>query len=207
MTLYSYVVARDYGFAPNPFLGFCTLATCKPGIRKGAKVGDWIVGIGSKQYGLEGRLVYAMQVTETCSFDEYWRDPRFRQKRPNLRGSLKQAFGDNIYHRDADTGRWIQEASHHSFPNGRANPANVRHDTQAPRVLVSTDFVYWGGDGPVIPARFRRAHGENVCCQRGYKCDFSEVFVTSFVQWIRLQGTWGYAGRPREFARAGLRFL
>src|SRR5262245_31415483 len=42
--LYSYVVARDYGFAPNPFYGFCTLATCKPDIRRTADIGDWIVG-------------------------------------------------------------------------------------------------------------------------------------------------------------------
>ena len=27
---YSYVVARDYGFAPNPFNGILTLAACKP---------------------------------------------------------------------------------------------------------------------------------------------------------------------------------
>ena len=32
---YSYIITRDYGFAPNPFGGVCTLATCKPKIRKG----------------------------------------------------------------------------------------------------------------------------------------------------------------------------
>ena len=30
MTLYSYIVKHDNGFAPNPFHGFCTLACCKP---------------------------------------------------------------------------------------------------------------------------------------------------------------------------------
>jgi thiamine monophosphate kinase len=83
--LYSYVVARDYGFAPNPFFGACTLATCKPMIRKGAAVGDWVVGTGSKGYGLQGRLVYVMNVSETMNYDEYWSDPRYRNKRPNLR--------------------------------------------------------------------------------------------------------------------------
>ena len=48
MTIYSYVVARDYGFAPNPFYGCCTLATCKPIIRRMAQVGDWVIGTGSK---------------------------------------------------------------------------------------------------------------------------------------------------------------
>ena len=35
--LYSYVFDHDYGFAPNPFHGVCTLATCKPSIREHAE--------------------------------------------------------------------------------------------------------------------------------------------------------------------------
>src|SRR6266851_8012960 len=108
MRIYSYVVARDYGFAPNPFFSFCTLATCKPMIRKTAQVGDWIVGTGSKTCGLGGFLVYAVKVAETCTYDQYWEDPRFLVKRPNLRGSLKQAYGDNIYHRNPGARGWVQ---------------------------------------------------------------------------------------------------
>jgi hypothetical protein len=39
-SIFVYVVKHDGGFAPNPFHGFCTLACCKPKIRKGAKEGD-----------------------------------------------------------------------------------------------------------------------------------------------------------------------
>ena len=77
LRLYSYVVARDFGFAPNPFHGFCTLATCKPEIRRTAHVGDWIVGTGSKPNDLEGRLVYAMRSSEAISFDEFWKTSAF----------------------------------------------------------------------------------------------------------------------------------
>ena len=117
MKLYSYVVARDFGFAPNPFYQFCTLGTCKPKIRRHAEVGDWVVGTGSKTCSREGHLVFVMQVTEIMSFNGYWLDPRFNQKKPNLRGSKKQAFGDNIYHRGSgDLGEWWQELdSHHSY--------------------------------------------------------------------------------------------
>ena len=81
MKLYSYVVARDFGFAPNPFFGFCTLATCKPKIREHASVGDWVVGTGAKvRYGYSGRLIYAMQVSEVLDFNTYWSDPRFIQR-------------------------------------------------------------------------------------------------------------------------------
>ena len=48
MEYYSYVIKRDFGFAPNPFGEFCTLATCKPVIRKVANVNDWVFGISPK---------------------------------------------------------------------------------------------------------------------------------------------------------------
>jgi hypothetical protein len=203
MKLFSYVVARDYGFAPNPFFGACTLATCKPRIRSVAQVGDWIVGTGSRAYGLQGRLVFAMLVDEALHYDDYWTDPRFQAKKPNLYGSLKQAYGDNIYHRDMAR-RWLQADSHHSFPDGRPNKANIRTDTQAPRVLISHDYTYWGGSGPTIPARFRTPE-INVLAHRNHKSVFPNTFVTAFIRWIRSLGAVGYAGRPREFtARTSL---
>lgn len=199
MRLFSYVVARDYGFAPNPFFGYCTLATCKPKIRKQAQVGDWVVGTGSKRFNLQGRLVFAMKVAEALSYEQYWEDPRFRRKRPNLQGSVKQAFGDNIYHRDSKTKKWVQENSHHSFSDGRPNPANVRHDTQEPRVLIASKFAYWGRNGPKISPHFRRANGTDVCCVRGHKCNFSAAFTLKFVTWLQSLGAMGYVNPPREF--------
>jgi hypothetical protein len=200
MRIYSYVVARDYGFAPNPFFGICTLATCKPLIRKRATIGDWVIGTGSKRYGLQGKLVYAMKVSETLTFDQYWSDPRFSQKKPNLKGSLKQAYGDNIYHRNSKTGKWLQENSHHSHPDSRSNRANIRHDTQAPRVLLATEYAYYGGSGPTIPRQFRQSRGRNICCQQpGHKCIFPDDFVVSFVEWIKSLGLSGFISPPKEF--------
>lgn len=196
MTLYTYVVVWDFGFAPNPFWGLCTLATCKPMIRKNAQIGDWVVGLGSKQNGLDGRIVYAMRVGETCSYDDYWNLPRFRKKRPNLQGSLKQAFGDNIYHRDPESRQWQQANSHHSFPNGKRNVANVNRDTQSPRVLIGSEFKYWGGSGPSIPTRFRDPTRPNVCCHRGHKCIFPPDFVARFIAWINSFQEKGRIGTP-----------
>lgn len=196
MRTFSYVVARDYGFAPNPFHGFCTIATCKPEIRRLANVDDWVIGTGSKSLSNESRLVFAMRVTETLSFDDYWADQRFAAKRPNLRGSLKQAFGDNIYHRSPSTGLWLQENSHHSYANGEPNQRNIDHDTKAPRVLVSTDFVYWGGEGPKLPDRFRNFDGFDICAGRGYKSKFPEALTEHIVSWIRSLEATGYVGSP-----------
>lgn len=199
MTLYSYVVARDYGFAPNPFYNACTLATCKPLIRRYANIGDWIVGTGSKRKDLENHLVFAMQVAETLSYDEYWADTRFRYKKPVLTGSIKQSFGDNIYHRHPKTRRWIQENSHHSFKDGRPNPRNIAHDTQTNRMLIGFDFVYWGRFGPLIPKQFRSSNFD-VRAHRGYKSKFSnKSMIVAFIQWIRSTGASGYAGVPAEW--------
>lgn len=38
-TLFSYCIPYDDGAAPNPFWGLCTLAICKPRIRRAAKEG------------------------------------------------------------------------------------------------------------------------------------------------------------------------
>jgi len=45
MSVFSYVVKNDGGFAPNPFHGSCTLACCKPKIRNVASAGDIVVGL------------------------------------------------------------------------------------------------------------------------------------------------------------------
>ena len=98
MRCFSYVVARDFGFAPNPFYAKCSLATCKPLIREKAEIGDWIAGFGSARYGAKEQLLFAMRVTYKSTFNEYWDSPEYQCKKPVLNGSLKQMYGDNIYH-------------------------------------------------------------------------------------------------------------
>jgi Nucleotide modification associated domain 2 len=203
MRLHSYVVARDYGFAPNPFFGVCTLATCKPRIRSVAEVGDWVVGTGSKRRNRDKNVVYAMRVTELITFNKYWGDPRFQTKKPCLRGSKKQAFGDNIYFKDAKTGHWHQANSHHSLADGSTNHTNVATDTQADRVLVSHDFVYWGGSGPELPRRFLSygCNHVNICAGRNHKNSFPLGLVREFLEWIRSQNEKGYSGEPLDWSR------
>ncbi len=200
MKLYSYVVARDFGFAPNPFFGFCTLATCKPKIRQHASVGDWVVGTGAKLvYGYSGRLIYAMQVSEILDFDTYWNDPRFIQKRPNLTGSLQVLYGDNIYHRVG--GRWVQADSHHSLEHGRVNKENLTWDTSVNRLLVASKFIYWGRSAPTIPIAFRSFGKENddICSGRGHRV-FAKELPMAFASWLEEEGKWGVQGEPLEFA-------
>jgi hypothetical protein len=201
MTLFSYVVARDYGFAPNPFGGYCTLATCKPDIRASAQVGDWIVGTGSATQGRAGYLVYAMKVEETCTFDEYWNDPRFESKKPNLHASKMLAFGDNIYHHDVN-GNWIQVDSHHSYHDGTPNDANIERDTKADRVLIATQFSYFGGDGPEIPDFLRNYRGYDLCKSGpGHRRDAPDDMVKEFISWYLSLSASQLEGLPIDWSR------
>lgn len=149
--LYSYPITRDFGFAPNPFHGYCTLATCKPGIRKSAKVGDWVMGLGGSTLpSVKRKCIYLMKVTEKIDFSQYWSDGRFFLKKPVRNGSRVQMLGDNIYHKDID-GSWIQEDSHHSNSDGSMNEYNLNRDTgRCDKVLVSDSFFYFGADAVVI---------------------------------------------------------
>ena len=198
--LYTYIVRYDIGFAPNPFYGVCTLATCKPGIRERAKIGDWVAGVGSKQKDQDGRLVFAMQVDEALSYDEYWSDTRFKRKVPNRVGSLKQQYGDNIYHRALGEDTWIQEDGRHSLEDGSPNMDHIKRDTSAPRVLISENFVYYGNNSVEIPGIFRYWEGHDVCGHGpGYRCNFPEDMRDTIIGWLTEQADEGIAGEPPDW--------
>lgn len=186
MNLFVYVVRHDSGFAPNPFFGYCTLATCKPGIRKSAQKGDWIAGVGSKQKGQTGKLVYAMKVEEMMSFDTYWDDSRFLVKRPHLSGSLKLRNGDNIYHRPTVCDSWIQEDGCHSNDDGSPNYDHIERDTSISRVLISQEFVYYGKSAVDIPVKFLNWGDKDMFVGvRGYRCHFPRELQDRFIEWVQ----------------------
>ena len=113
-----------------------------------------------------------------------------------MHASVKKAFGDNIYYRDDNSGGWLQLDSHHSHDDGMQNNRNVRNDTQVNRVLVSNDFIFWGGSGPPLPP----FSGETVChSTQGHRCNFPGEVVDDFVTWIRSFNDIGYCGIPLDW--------
>ena len=150
--VYIYVVDRDFGFAPNPFHGICTLATCKPGIRNTAKVGDWVIGMGGARLKATGRCVFAMRITEKITFNSYWSSPLYFDKKPVRNGSYRMMVGDNIYFLNSHSKQWQQADSHHSNADGSLNEKNLSTDTKSDKVLVSRHFYYFGSAAPHVPA-------------------------------------------------------
>ena len=188
MTLYSYIVAYDDGFAPNPFHGVCTLACCKPGIRRSAQRGDYIVGLGPRRSG--NRVVFAMKVEETLGFDDYWHDERFRAKRPDRAAGGVKALGDNIYYLN-EAGEWQQEPSNHSHKDGRQSQYFTRLDTGGENVLIGQNFIYWGGDGPPLPANL-----EGLIGGRGHRSRSNDKYIPDFLEWFNSQEERGLPGPP-----------
>jgi hypothetical protein len=195
MKLFSYVVARDFGFAPNPFGGICTLATCKPGIRKTSNLNDWVIGIGSKRHNASHRLIYAMQVSEKITYNEYWEAQRFRMKRPYMNGSLKQTYGDNIYFHNEELNEWQQANSHHSLEDGSVNMLNLNRDTKSSHVLIADYFFYFGKNHVEIPDHLLGVAYDG----RGYKYSFEPALVLSFLEWLQNNYQPGYHGDPIQF--------
>jgi hypothetical protein len=204
--VYFYVVARDFGFASNPFHGMCTLATCKPTIRRTARAGDWVVGMGGTKLNAVGRCIYAMQVTDAVIFEKYWEDLEFRAKRPVRNGSRKTIVGDNIYHRSPSSKKWQQEDSHHSKPDGSPDPHNIQHDTQTNRVLVSSRFYYFGRTAPRVPEEilgdlgFRNGIGHRVFSIQDAQ-PFLSWLETSFGSQVNL-----VLGDPFQFTQSAARY-
>lgn len=150
---YFYKVNHDYGLAPNPFHGYCTLAVCKSQIRnnKNLNKGDWIIGISGNALGHENRLIFAMCVEEKITFNKYWNDERFINKKPVVNGSLVQMYGDNFYHKEEKN--WIQEDSAHSLGDGNTNEKHLKRDVGGNYVLISKEFYYFGDKSPEIPEK------------------------------------------------------
>jgi hypothetical protein len=177
-TLFSYTVRSDDGAAPNPFGGMCTLAICKPGIRRAAQVGDWIAGLGSVNApsgDLSQRLVYAMRVDEILTLGEYDRQAmrRWPHRVPNLECmSLQARLGDCIY--DFSQGGPQQRHGVHS-------PPDATRDLSGINALVSRDFYYFGSRAIELPAKFLRLRHPT----EGFKSNINHDIAADFVLWIR----------------------
>lgn len=197
MNCFRYKIEHDYGFAPNPFHGICTLATCKGDIRKNKhlQIGDWVIGLGSKSMGNLNHIIFAMQVEEKITFDEYWQNPRFECKKPCLNGSLVQMYGDNVYHTDLKSGVVKQENCAHSLPDGSVNKQHFDRDVSGKYVLLSTKFFYFGDNAPEIPQEFSYIYD----VPRSLK--FWDLFgetakIQNFIDWLEKNFHYGISGDP-----------
>lgn len=180
--LFSYTIPVDDGAAPNPFHGICTLAICKPAIRRVAKKGDWVAGLGSvnaPKGDLSGKLVYAMRVEEVITLQEYdsQADRRWPAKIPNLESlDLADHLGDCIY--DYSAGNIPEQRA------GVHNSLNQSTDLGGENVLISKHFYYFGARAIDLPPKLQPIVHQT----QSHKSNANKLLFTKFVEWIEKLG-------------------
>ncbi len=150
MRIFVYVLKFDSGFAPNPFHGWCTLACCKPAIRRTSRPGDWIVGLTPRALG--NRVAYAMRVAESLSFEEYWSDPRFKSKRPRWK---KGASRVSKRAETTATNRWVLVSSDNIRPRIGITSTIGRVNRTRQKTSVASAFLSRGGSATLEPTHGR----------------------------------------------------
>jgi len=170
--LYTYVVKVDAGFSPNPFWGACTLAACTPN-HQGSRIkpGDWVAGFLNK--AREHRFLYAMQVDKIIGLDDYFHEPRYQNKKPNLSGTWKERCGDNIYSL-GDDGEWIQHRNRFHL-----DEHIKEQDTRHARVFIGKRFWYLGKSAVMPPTKFNPLAGG-----RGARVNHDPILVNEFCLWV-----------------------
>ena len=182
--LYTYVVRYDNGVAPNPFWGTCTLAVCKPAIRRTAQIGDWILGTGSKQshlapgetHDLSGAAVYAMQVTgkmPLAAYDQHCRQ-HLPEKIPDLSSlDWRCRVGDCLYDFGGDIHTPALRPGYHE--DGERS-----RDLGGVNVLLSDCFAYFGAAAPDLPASLQHL----VHAGQGHRGWSDAEKVAAFEKWF-----------------------
>lgn len=198
-----YKLTHDSGFAPNPFHGYLTLATCKPAVRRARLVGEWVAGFASKELVERSRrngidvpfqgLVYLARVAEVLPLHAYFEDPRFQAKQPKSgRGTLIDRCGDNIYYRGPQGHGYfqLQNEHHHS--------GETDHDTGGRNALIASDFYYFGRNALIPEGGWRLLLGHDLSPGRTFGCQPS--FVEKVLKHLAALGIQpGIHGMPSGF--------
>jgi hypothetical protein len=183
MTLFSYCLRYDDGAAPNPYWGMCSLAICKPAIRRMARKGDWVLGLGSTNAprlgNISGDMVYAMKVTRVLSmpeYDEFCRES-LHGKIPDWNNSdFRRRVGDCIYDFGSGGTPLLRRSVH--------TERNRERDLSGRSVLLSTHFYYFGDEPEILPKRLSAlAHPT-----QGHKSHANDPYINEFIKWIENRG-------------------
>lgn len=181
--LYSYVLKNDNGSAPNPFWGTCTLTICKPAIRRTAKIGDWVIGTGSKNsklkdgkmHNLAGSLVYAMKIDDKMTladYDKYCQN-KLQEKIPKwFNSDWRRRLGDCIYDYSQAREPSIRVAVH--------KEKNRVRDLSGIYALLSNHFYYFGEEPRPLPSELKVI----VKRSQGHLVIEDSILIKKFERWI-----------------------
>lgn len=177
MKLHTYTLRYDFGAAPNPFWGICTLAIARPALRLVAEVDDWIVGLGSPRTALgdlSAHLVYAMKVTNKMTLEEYDQFCKtfLPRKMPDWRNKdYRMRMGDCIYN-FATPDPKIRTSVH--------TEDNKLKDLEGKYALLSKQFYYFGDLPELLPDDLKPIMYGGTA----HQTDENNPYLEAFVNWI-----------------------
>lgn len=150
MRVWRYVITHDTGFAPNFEPPSATLVTCKPRIRKDAKLHDLIIAFNGYRLirGEPHSVRWAGIVADVMPLAAYWRDPRFQGKKPPQHGGRRSGGApDNIY-------RPAPEGNLEQVENTSHGPGEAATDIGGKNALILGRLWYFGPSVALPPERF-----------------------------------------------------
>jgi hypothetical protein len=180
--IWRYVLANDNGMAPCSEDGILTLACRKPGIRKSAQRGDWVIGFLPKS--MPGRIAWVGQVADVLPLGEY------EQKYTGRRDAIYRLNGH------AADGAEILHPLRDDYHVDRRQT-----DFRGKNALVFSRFWYWGGNGVGAPNDIRDwAHyhvGQSAK-------NSSPEKLARLEAWVRSMAEPGVHGATRDMARKSM---
>lgn len=140
--LYTYRIVTDAGTAPHVGDGILTLTLCKPGIRKAAKVGDYVLALVALQHEkLTGKgedryykAAYLFKVSEVVPMKEY---DSWCEKHATSKICTNSHFEGNSQYNAAGTWR-----------PGPHDPSHRERNLGGKFSLVSRKFAAWTSSAP-----------------------------------------------------------
>lgn len=172
---YRYVLVSDDGVAPCVDNNLLTLATCKPVIRRTARVGDWVAGYMPKAQGSE-LLVWMAQIGEKLNHFEY--EEKFRGRRDaayrlNGHGEPERVYPD--YHTDEK---------------------DKKKDLSADVLIFDPTATWYFGSEPKQPPA--KLAGLKPAGQ-GHRVNFRiESDLQQFLEWLSSIGPSGFYAKPLQ---------
>jgi len=175
--IYRYVLETDSGMAPNPSDDLITLVTCKPGIRRMAKPGDWALGNLPSPHNI--RLAWAGRIAECMALDDY------AKRHPDRRDALMERSADGCLKRIPGKLAWYHPEREQQRKDLTGNAL----------VFDMASSWYFGADARTLPDELQHL----VARGQGYRVNNRQSGDLNRLEgWLQEQGPPGIHGEPRD---------